>query len=343
MKKIKTICSILCAAVLFIGVGKILHYILVDDTSSYTRLTMHELYHADSNIDVLFVGSSHVYRSLNPEITDDIFKLNTFNAGTSSQGMDGSLALIKEAMTYHNIQEIYLEIYFDIALGVPNKERTQMTQTYIISDYMRPSVRKATYLLQASNKDYYVTGFLPVRREWEKCFDLNYIFELIEKKQKDNYKKYQWTRSKNDKEYYVAKGYVANESELTEADLYTLDISEKIIDVNSISDDWRKSLYSIISICKKENIKLTLFTAPMPEFYLTKQINYYEFSDYIHKLALKENLTYFDFNFCKSDIFSNEDISNFYDEQHLNAKGAAKFSKVFSEFFTDQLSKNDLF
>lgn len=73
MKKIKTICSILCAAVLFIGVGKILHYILVDDTSSYTRLTMHELYHADSNIDVLFVGSSHVYQSLNPEITDKIF------------------------------------------------------------------------------------------------------------------------------------------------------------------------------------------------------------------------------------------------------------------------------
>ena len=104
MKKIKTICSILCAAVLFIGVGrligvgKILHYILVDDTSSYTRLTMHELYHADSNIDVLFVGSSHVYQSLNPEITDKIFQRNTFNAGSSSQGMDGSLAMIKETL-----------------------------------------------------------------------------------------------------------------------------------------------------------------------------------------------------------------------------------------------------
>ena len=102
MKNIKKFCSVLCIIILFIGYGKFFHYILVDDTSSYTRLTMHELYHAKPNIDVLFVGSSHVYRSLNPKITDSIFGLNTFNAGTSSQGMDGSLAVIKEAAAYHS-------------------------------------------------------------------------------------------------------------------------------------------------------------------------------------------------------------------------------------------------
>lgn len=343
MKKVKTICSILCAAVLFIGFGKILHYILVDDTSSYTRLTMHELYHAESNIDVLFVGSSHVYQSLNPEITDKIFQRNTFNAGSSSQGMDGSLAMIKETLAYHNVKEIYLEIFFKIATAESNKERTQLTQTYIISDYMKPSVRKLQYLLQASSKDYYITGLIPFRRNWEKCFDLNFIYSLIKKKQTDDYINYRWTKNKDDKTYYVTKGFVANDAVITEEEINTTKNKTEIIEMASISDDWKNALQDIITLCKKEKIKLTLFTAPMPEFYLATQKNYSTFSEFINDIANRSELPYYDFNLCKPEYFSTQDHSLFYDYQHLNTKGAAEFSIIFSKFFTNKLSKQDLF
>ena len=60
---------------------KILWYILVDDTNAYTRTTLHELYTQEENIDILFLGSSHCYRSLDTTITDNVFNTNTFNGG----------------------------------------------------------------------------------------------------------------------------------------------------------------------------------------------------------------------------------------------------------------------
>lgn len=81
MKKlIKRMVAIICFISLFIGIGKMWRYLLVDDVNSYTRIMMHQLYTCDENIDVLFVGSSHVYRSFIPEITDEGFGCYTFNA-----------------------------------------------------------------------------------------------------------------------------------------------------------------------------------------------------------------------------------------------------------------------
>ena len=39
-----------------------LSYLLVDDSQSYTRLTMHELYEEKEPIDTLFLGSSQCFR-----------------------------------------------------------------------------------------------------------------------------------------------------------------------------------------------------------------------------------------------------------------------------------------
>ena len=94
-EKLKKIFIFFCAVIIFIICGKIWRYVLVDDTKSYTRLTMHQLYNSEQNIDIAFIGSSHVYVSLVPEITDKGFGKYTFNLGTSAQRMDGSLAMSK--------------------------------------------------------------------------------------------------------------------------------------------------------------------------------------------------------------------------------------------------------
>ena len=133
------------------GCGKLFRYLLTDDVSSYTRVAFHEMYEQD-NIDVLFVGSSHIYRSCVPQIFDEAWHVNSFNAGTSSQKMDGSYMVIREAARYHNISHIYLDLYYEMAFDVQQK-RTQMTDTYIIADYLKPSVDKIDYLLHASGKE----------------------------------------------------------------------------------------------------------------------------------------------------------------------------------------------
>ena len=86
--KIKTLLSVLVFCILFLLVGQMFRYLLTDDSGSYTRMTFHEMYEQD-NIDILFVGSSHCYRSFVPEILDKKLNRSTFNIGTSSQKMDG--------------------------------------------------------------------------------------------------------------------------------------------------------------------------------------------------------------------------------------------------------------
>ena len=80
-KMLRYVAAVIAFCFLFLLCGKFFRYILVDDTSSYTRITFHEMYEQD-NIDILFVGSSHCYRTFIPEILDKKLGVNTFNVGT---------------------------------------------------------------------------------------------------------------------------------------------------------------------------------------------------------------------------------------------------------------------
>ena len=61
------------------------------------------------------------------------------------------------------------------------KDRTQMTGTYIISDYMKPSYNKARFLLQASSAKHYANSFFPARRSWENFFHPAEMLKLLQK------------------------------------------------------------------------------------------------------------------------------------------------------------------
>ena len=51
---------------------KACNYLVVDDTQNYTRLTMHDLYENTENIDTVFIGASHCFRSYDPELFTEL-------------------------------------------------------------------------------------------------------------------------------------------------------------------------------------------------------------------------------------------------------------------------------
>lgn len=342
MKKIKIITAVLCFFILCIACGKLFNYLLVDDTKSYTRIMMHEMYEQE-NIDILFVGSSHCYRSLNPEITDEVFDANTFNAGSSSQAMDASYALIKEAARNNDIQHIYLEVFFDIARQGRYKDRTELVSTYIVSDYMKPSWNKLNFMLNATSKEYYINSFIISRREWEKFFDSDYVMNLVQTKQTEDYKNYQYPYTEEMEEFYVEKGYVQSRKIVREdlAYLASIDVWNSINE-SDVSEDWLDSLKDIISFCEKEKIGLTLISAPMTDILLQSIGNYDAWIVYVNQLLEGTNVKYYDFNLCKDDYFQGT-TAYFKDEHHLNGEGANAFSEVFAKFFTGQITEEELF
>ena len=342
LKRAITLCG---AVLLFIGCGEFLQYILIDDTNSYTRIMFHQLYHSPQNIDIAFVGSSHVYRSLDPRITDKEFGKYTFNAGTSSQGLDGSYAVIQELCHYHKPEQIFLELYYAIADEPENKDRNQMTATYILSDYMRPSIRKLDFIINASSSSHYVNSFIPARRNWKNLFNFHYIFNLVSKKQKDTYKKYQWDKTKNQDEYYIEKGFVADRKIVNPQTHWNKLAYGKINKAINLTEenDWYRSLINIIKYCKEKKVKLTLFIVPEPEWTLVGKGNYQEYHNFIQDIAEKNNIDFYDFNLCRTSYFDANDYRLFKDEQHLNVVGAEKFSLLFSDFFMNRISQYQLF
>lgn len=337
-KKLILLLKIFLFIILFAGIGKLLRFLLVDDTTSFTRLMMHEFYHQEENIDVLFVGSSHCYFSFVPSVTDEIFGKNTFCAGSSAQQLDASYEIIKEADRLYDLDHIYLEVYHGLADYSPNKDRTLMTSTYIISDYLRPSLSKTLFLLRASSKEHYINSFISARRDWENFFDPDYVMTLIQRKTSPAYKNYAYDYVSEGAEQYRGKGYVTNNGYAPDyyfASYYPLY-------PKGFSKDWGISLNDIIDYCIRNDIPLTLVSVPMPGFTLTAMGNYDVYVEEINRIINERNIEYYDFNLCKEE-FIPDTTAIFCDTDHLNTDGAEIFSTVFSKYFTGQISEKDLF
>ena len=64
----------LAAVVAFVALTAVLlalcDFLLTDDIHSYSRVMLSELYEQAGEIDTLFIGSSHCYRSVDPDVVN---------------------------------------------------------------------------------------------------------------------------------------------------------------------------------------------------------------------------------------------------------------------------------
>lgn len=340
MKHYKVVIKIICFILFFCIINKTLCFLAVDDTNSFTRIMMHELYYPDSNIDVLFLGASHCYRSLDTRITDKVFQCNTFNAGSSNQSADGTYSLLCEAVKRNKIQKVYVEVGYAMPrYETGYKDRTQMTGTYIISDYMKPSYNKARFLLQASSAKHYANSFFPARRSWENFFHPAEMLKLLQKKFSKEYREYGYVVNGN--EEYCGKGFVEDDTEIPTGGFYSMEEYQKIED-SRWSEDWQESIRQVIQLCEEKGIALTFFSAPMPDFLLVASGEYDQYIEFMDSLLEGSSAQYYDFNLCKPQYLSLTE-NNFKDDNHLNTKGAKIFSGLFSEYFAGGLSGENIF
>lgn len=331
MKKIKRVIAIIIFLFLMLIINELFRYILIDDTSSLTRIMMHEFY--AENIDILFLGSSHCYRSLNPEITDEIFHKNTFNAGSSLQGLDAAYALLAEAGKGNRLEEVYVEIFYGIMHEVYD-EREDLTATYLISDYMKNGINRFFLILNAGSPEHYVNGFVLARRNADKILDIKWISKLLSQKTSKKYRNYDYDYG------YMGKGFVGSDIYMTPEELH-LEQKPQPITEGYITPDCRKYMEKIIAYCEKRNIRLTFFSAPMHDFVIMSQEGYDFYIEQVQEIIDGTSARYVDFNLCREDVLDLQ-LDDYLDNHHLNTSGAAKFSRVFAEYFSND-REEDIF
>ena len=329
LKKIIPIAGVL---LLIIAGCKCLTYMLKDDTMAYSRNMMHEFYNQD-NIDILFLGASHCLRSVDPFIIEEETGKSTFLACTPDQKLDASFALLREAEKLYDLDEVYLEISANLARrsGV-YKDRKSLSSTYIVSDYMRPSLNKLNFLLNASSSSHYINSFWPARRNWEKITDFQYIGTILQRKSTSKYRDYTNYYVNMNLEgigTYMGKGYTAF-SVRSSDHKFMVRADYKNIDIGDISQDWINSVLGFIDFCGKNGIKLTLFASPVSNFELSAKGNYDDYIAFVDDLISDKGVQYVDFNLTKEEYMPYRQ-RNYYDGNHLNMYGAELFSPLVAE------------
>lgn len=256
------------------------------------------------NIETLVIGSSHAYYGINPEY----FTKKAFNEANVSQDLHYDYIILKDGIDkLNNLKLVVITLsafsfYSELNVGneswrIYNYRYWRSTEDYSNSDAFDiknysvfiASPDKVSYAARIVN--YYATNH----------FDLNWS-------------PYGWGIN------YQSQ---SSEAELTKSGKSAALRHQKNNLFNATSIE---HFNKIIDICKSKNVKLLFVTTPAYHTYqnnLKKEIlnNFY---NYTSKTINNNNDVKY-INYLNDRRF---DSSDFYDADHLNHKGSAKFSKI---------------
>jgi len=321
---------IVAVIALLCGLIRLCNYLLMDDSQSYTRLTMHELYEradAGEEIDTLFLGSSHCYRAYDPELYEELTGRTAYNLGSSSQNYDTSYYLLREAARLYDLKTVYLDMYYKFLFM--DSEDCDLVQANIISDYMRPSLNKLSFLLTTTEAKNYTNRFFPFRRSWQELGDFAYVRENLAKKQAESYRKYEPVTVEADQ--YVGRGFVWSDARLDVDAITWWDNFGKVADDMQLDTTYPVSyIEKIVSFCREHDIRLVFVTAPSLNQYLEAIGPYDSAHAYVQKLAERFGVEYLDFNLAKTEYLELT-ADDYIDVDHLNGTGAEKLTLLLTE------------
>ena len=256
--------------------------------------------------DIVFMGNSHVYCSINPEIINDALHINTINLSSSSQPSE---------ITYYNLKMLLNKTTPKAIVIEANILNTSVDELYekdlagllyrSIDGFRNPFVRAL------------IVGRLIPMDKWLEAFSS--LFRPIET----------WTRFEGSKEKKEAAflGYIAKEGVLEKP--ITLDTTERSYkDAEGIQQSAEEKpdlrwIKKILDLAQKKNIPVYIIKTPISIFQAENSNIMLDMNELAKNYPIVTLVR--DYNLEISSIgLARED---FYDEWHLNYLGAAKFTE----------------
>ncbi|MGN0729895.1 hypothetical protein [Treponema sp.] len=327
-KHLFSIKFIIFIAIFFLLSG-LLSTVLINDVNAYTRVLMHEFYNQE-RIDVLFCGASHVSHGINSTVADKKLaggEYRSFSTGTPSQSLNGTYAILREAIRLYDLKDVFVELDFATATTSLYSKSEPSKSTFLVAHYLQNPAAKIEYLAGATSPKYYLNSLLPIGKE--KLIDLNpaSVLYVLKSKISGEYYKYQY---KSDDSVYAGKGCVLDDEVVEEGSLYSEPVNP--IPVKDISREWKETVLKIIRLCDEKKIRLCFYQNPSTNFYLLEKQNYDEYIAFIREILCEYDVPYYDFSLLKPEYLDLCD-SDFFDDNHLNKYGIEKFTNIFCDFY----------
>ena len=249
-----------------------------------------------SNIDILFIGSSHSYRGFDPRIFKE-YNYNVFNLGSSSQSPIQQELLLTQYFSLLNPKLVVFEVFPKII----ESDGVESALDLLANNKIDNNALKMCF--KTNNIKTYNTLIFAYYRQF---FNLNSKFTEPNVINEDT---------------YIKGGFV--ERELSFYKKPTKNYSSKT--TYSFNGLQLSTFKSILKMLKQKNINYILVQAP-----ITKTLfNRYSNNNYVDSVY-KSLGVYYNFN---TIVDFNDSL--FYDAHHLNQNGVVLFNKKFIEVLSN--------
>lgn len=261
------------------------------------------------DVDILFLGSSHCYRTFDTRIYQEQ-GLKTFNMGTTGQTPLNTYYLLKHYfprlkpelvvfdLNYRVIDRDGLESFYDLSANMDYFPE-MMEMAFAIKSFHAINGAVSDWLL-------HLTGSAPHYRQRERKAD-----------------------------FYVPGGYVEfrvdSAAIVTAANMDSGGQNAKKHRRRSVTpaNEQLEYIAKVIQFVKKNNSRIVLITKPEPEENLKVIANYDEVSRAIAELAARNQVEYIDFNKLVLPLNARE---HFYDKEYLSPAGVQIFNPILIEY-----------
>jgi len=264
--------------------------------------------------DVAFVGSSHVYRGINPQLIYDETGITSVNLASSSQDIKGSYWLLKSYLVKHHPQVVFV----DLALRDAGAR-----ETYVLWNFHEYDPMKYQAYNELKNGDFTLSDssrFLSFRDGYANITKSDFDYTHGEGALQSN----RWYNA------MYSKSTVLEWNDIK--DLYRESMK---FDAGEI----RKYVDKIIDLSEHHNVKLVFINPPWALSHDADHF-YKEMSEYLVSRNI-DFLNYSDLNTGQSDFDLNTDFADY---DHLSYEGGYKYTEKLCEYIVSdiKLTHNNL-
>lgn len=319
----------LLICVLFVSTCFLFNFLLVPaKNSSVVESIMDEAKRDKQNIDIVFMGSSRTFRSINSYELSNTLNKNIYDIAYEAASYSTNYFLLQELTKKHKPNTIFLEV--SVADFLREKSTEDLNAYKIFTGSTQSEFAKAAsikynqlYLLDFTN---YLENFSNER-----------FIQNLKLKFKKNYNIIDTVLYGEKIEYY-GKGFLYSNRVMKEEDHLILPATYGLgqeWEDEKVSQFQLDYLNKIIDYCKSQNIDIYLYSPPYPQSVIKDSKDIFEgFDKYILEKYISKGISYIDLAKIKKEIVNLSNVL-FCDANHCNKDGANAILPVITEILND--------
>lgn len=340
MRIIKALTKLAAFVLIFALINEGLAYALVPLDSPAASMWNNYRAIEKNTLDTVFVGDSLSYEDLDPAQFDETCGTNSYNMGTNAQCYADSVQALETAIRDHSIKHCIFVFDYDFlntgderasrpqsafaraqAAGQPLGDKVAISCRYLLDKYYITLPDSVNYFMPwisnrvsgswdaiSANMAQKKTGELPVARD-------------------DN----------NVRTKKGFKGYLSTLNRNAAAR-----VSKSSWSKSQVSDYSLDQLDKLVTLCKDNNIDLTVYTPPItPTQVLSQGDGYFNRVQYMKDFFNERGVSYFDLNLAKPDLYTRQE-DHYKDWIHANKTGAKAITASVARLWQMQQAGQDV-